>query len=106
MYQFIGWTVGWIPELINVTFYVSDYLIQKIGNDSVNYAYSGDVKVLVQFLENSILKILLNWKCVGGAYMRGCYTLKIIKYVYFITLVIFIYEIRGTHLILPQPTQF
>ena len=38
--------------------------------------------------------------------MRGCYILKITKYAYFIMLVIFVYFMRGTHSILPKPTQF
>ena len=50
-------------------FILATFLFQKIGNDSVNGAEPGDI----QFLGNSILKILQNfWKCVGGAYMRGC----------------------------------
>ena len=37
------------------------FLFQKIGNDSVNLADSGDIQFLVQFPGNSILKILLNF---------------------------------------------
>ena len=34
---------------------------QKIGNDSVNQAGSGDIKILVQFPGNLILKIPLRF---------------------------------------------
>ena len=75
---------------------------KKIGSDSVNQADSGDIKILVQFPGNSILKFFTNfWKCVGGAHMRGCWTLKITQCVYPITTVIFIFTTKGTYLILP-----
>ena len=78
------------------------YLFQKVVTDSVNHADSGDIKVFVQFPGNSISKILQNfWKCVGGAYMRGCSILKITKNVSFITLDISICEIRGIYLTSP-----
>ena len=83
------------------------FLIQKVGTNSVIYADSGDIKILVQFPGNSILKILQNfWKCVGGVYMRGCLILKITQSVQLFTLIIFIYKIRCIHLISWQPTQF
>ena len=45
------------------------FLIQKVGTNSVIYADSGDIKILVQFPGNSILKIFENaWVasiCVG-----------------------------------------
>ena len=37
------------------------FLIGKVGNNSVIYADSGDIKILVQFPGNSILKILQNF---------------------------------------------
>ena len=83
------------------------FLIQKVGTNSVIYANSGDIKILVQFPGNSILKILQNfWKCVGGVYMRGYLILKITQSVQLFTLINFIYKIRGIHLISCQPTQF
>ena len=83
------------------------FLIQKVGTNSVIYADSGDIKILVQFPGNSILKILQNfWKCVGGVYMRGCLILKTTQSVQLFTLIIFIYKIRCIHLISWQPTQF
>ena len=52
----------------NNFFVWATFLFQKIGNDSVNRADSGDIQFLVQFPGNSIFKILQNfWKCVGGA---------------------------------------
>ena len=54
------------------------FLIQKVWTNSVIYADSGDIKILVQFPGNSILRILHNfWKCVVGVYMRGFLVLKI-----------------------------
>ena len=62
----------------NYFFVWATFLFQKIGNDSMNRADSGDIQLLVQFPGNSIFKILQNfWKCVGGSYMRGCSILKI-----------------------------
>ena len=86
---------------------MSDSLIQKIRIDSVIHADSGDVKTLVQFSGNPILEILLNfWNCVGGTHMRGYFILKITEDVNLITVAIFVYKMRGTYLILAQPTQF
>ena len=38
--------------------------------------------------------------------MRGYLILKINEYVKLITVVIFVYKMRGTYLIMAQPTQF
>ena len=38
-----------------------EYLFQKIGSDSVNHAISWDIKVLVQFPGNSIVKFFTNF---------------------------------------------
>ena len=64
--------LGWIPGLkIGMIFCMRffekfEVLLQKIANDSVNHAVSWDIKVLVQFPGNSILKFITNfWKCVG-----------------------------------------
>ena len=47
---------------------------QKTATDSVNHADSGDIKILVQFPGNSILKFWVKfWNCVGGTHMRGCF---------------------------------
>ena len=82
------------------------FLIQKVWTDSVIYVDSGDIKILVQYPGNLILKILQNfWKCVGGVYTRGCLILKITQNVRLFTLINFIYNIRGIHLISCQPTQ-
>ena len=35
------------------------FLFEKLGTDSVNYADSGDIKILIQFPGNSDLKISL-----------------------------------------------
>ena len=54
--------------------------IQKVETNSVIYADSGDIKILIQFPGNSILKFSTNLgKCVGGANMRGRFILKIIQ---------------------------
>ena len=83
------------------------FLFENFGTDSVNYADSGDIKLLVWFPGSSILKFsIIFWKCVGCAQMRGCNILKIAQCVDLITPVIFIRKIRGTYLILPKPTQF
>ena len=83
------------------------FLIQKIGNDSVNHADSEDTKILVQFPGNPILKFLLNFlNCVGGTHMRGCFIFKIIKRIKLIMLVILVYETKGVYSISCQPTQF
>ena len=37
------------------------FLIQKVGTNSVIYADSGDIKILVPFSGNTILKILQNF---------------------------------------------
>ena len=37
------------------------FLFQKTGTDSVNHADSGDIKVLVSFPGNSILKFFTNF---------------------------------------------
>ena len=37
------------------------FLFQKMGTDSVNHADSGDIKVLVSFPGNSILKFFTNF---------------------------------------------
>ena len=72
-----------------------------------NRTDSGDIKSLVQFSGSQILKILLNfWNCVGGTHMRGYFILKITENENLITVVILKYQMRGTYLILPQPTQF
>ena len=83
------------------------FLFEKLGTDSVNYADSGDIKILVWFPGSSILKFsIIFWKCVGGAQMRGCFILKITENINLITLVIFVYKMRGTYSISSQPTQF
>ena len=83
------------------------FLFEKLGTDSVNYADSGDIKILVWFPGKSILKFaIIFWKCVGGAQMCGCNIIKIAQYFNLITPNIFICKIRGTYLILPKPTQF
>ena len=42
------------------------FLIQKIGTNSVIYAYSGNIKNFVRFPWNTTLKILPRfWNCVG-----------------------------------------
>ena len=77
------------------------FLFEKLGTDSVNYADSGDIKILVWFPGKSILKFaIIFWKCVGGAQMCGCNILKIAQCFILITPVIFICKIRGTYLIL------
>jgi len=101
--------LGWIPGFkIGITsFEWAIFLIQKVGTNSVIQAASLDIKILVQFPGNSILKILQNfWKCVGGVYMRGCLIFKITQRVQLFTPINFISEIRGIHLISWQPTQF
>ena len=45
-------------------------------------------------------------KCVGGGHMRRCPTPKITQYGNLITVVIFIYKLRGTYLISSEFTQF
>ena len=83
------------------------FLFEKLGTDSVNYADSRDIKILIWFPGKSILKFaIIFWKCVGGAQMCGWNILKIAQCVNLITPVIFICKIRGTYLILPKPTQF
>ena len=78
------------------------FLIEKLGTDSVNYADSGNIKILVWFPGKSILKFaIIFWKCVGGAQMCGCNILKIAQCFNLITPNIFICKIRGTYLILP-----
>ena len=80
------------------------FLFERLGTDSVNYADSEDIKLLVWFPGSSILKFsIIFWKCVGCAQMRGCNILKIGQCVDLITPVIFIRKIRGTYLILPKP---
>ena len=50
----------------------------KFGNESVDHADSEDIKILVQFPGNSILKFLLPFrKCVGCVNMRGRFRIKI-----------------------------
>ena len=74
-------------------FLISFFLVQKIEYDSVNLSDSGNIRFLVRFPGNSILKILQNfWKCVGGVYMRGCLVLKITQSVQLFTLINFIYK--------------
>ena len=91
----------------NNFFVWATFLFQKIENDSVNRADSGDIQFLVQFPGNWILKSLQNfWKCVGGAYRRRCFFLKITQGVQLFTLISFIHKIKGIHLISCQPTQF
>ena len=75
--------LGWIPGL---------------GIDTFFYADFGGNNFFIQFPENSILPIF--WNCVG------CFILKTTQCVNPFTLVIFIYERRGTYLISRQPTQF
>ena len=83
------------------------FIFEKLGTDSVNYADSRDIKILIWFPGKSILKFaIIFWKCVGGAQMCGWNILKIAQCVNLITPVIFICKIRGTYLILPKPTQF
>jgi len=54
------------------------FLFSKNGNESVNHADSGYIKLFVQFPGNSILKISLRfWNCVGCIDMRGRFILKI-----------------------------
>ena len=78
------------------------FLFEKLGTDSVNYADSGDIKILVWFPGSSILKFsIIFWKCVGGAQMRRCNMLRIAQCVNLITPVIFTCKITGTYLILP-----
>ena len=77
-----------------------------IESDSVNRADSGDIKLLVQFLGNTILKFSLRFRnCVECVNMRGYFILKTTQYVQLFMLAILIYETRGTHLISRQPTQ-
>ena len=77
---------------------MEDFLFQKIGTDSVIYADSGDIKILVRFHENPTLFFFeIFWKCVGGTDMRGCFPLKIAKWVYLFMLVILVYTIRGIY---------
>ena len=62
----------------NNFFVWATFLFQKIGNDSVNRADSGDFQFLVQLPGNSILEFSTNfWKCVGSAYLRGRFRVKI-----------------------------
>ena len=50
------------------------FLLRKIGTDSVNYADSGDIKILIQLPGNSILEFSSNfWNCVGATLMRRCF---------------------------------
>ena len=80
---------------------------RKTEIDSVHQADSGDIKILVQFPGNPILKFLLNFlNYVGGTHMRGCFKLKITQSLYLITLVILTRKIKGNYLISPSPTQF
>ena len=91
----------------NNFFVWATFLFQNIENGSVNRADSGDIQFLVQFPGNWILKSLQNfWKCVGGAYRRRCFNLKITQGVQLFTLISFIHKIKGIHFILCQPTQF
>ena len=53
------------------------FLFLKIGNESVNHADSGDIKIFVQFPENSILKFSKNfWNRVDGTNLRGRFWVK------------------------------
>ena len=76
-------------------FIVTSFLYRNIESDSVDHAESGDIKILIKFLGNSLLKFLLNiWNLyVGCSHMRGVFTIKIIQYVNCFKLVIFIYHI-------------
>ena len=101
--------LGWIPGLkIGITFLCQRFFhFKKTESDSVNQADSGDIKILVQFPGNPILKFLLNFLYyVGGTHMRGCFKLKITQWLYLITLVILTRKIKGNYLISPSPTQF
>ena len=90
----VNWCLGWIPGL-------------KIATDSVYQADSRDIKILVQTPKKSILKFLFGfWNCVGFVHMRRRIIHKIIKWVHLFTVVILIYLMRGSYLILRQPTQF
>ena len=83
------------------------FLFQKSGTDLVNCADSRDIKLLVQFPGNSILRFLSNFQnCVGDTRMRGCFILKITDCVNIMIAVNLICENKETPLILPQPTQF
>ena len=80
---------------------IAIFIFQKTGNDLVSNADSGDIKIMVQFPGNPILKFFLQFSnCVGGTYMRGCFILKINQCVYLIMRIILIYKINDTYLIL------
>ena len=48
-----------------------------ISKDSVFYAESNDIKLLVRFHENAILEFLSKFIIVGGTHMRGWFVTKI-----------------------------
>ena len=83
------------------------FLFSKSGNESVNRADSGNIKIFLQFPGNCILKYFFKFQnCVGGVHMRGRFTPKITFNVSLITPVIFICNIGGIGSNLPKPTQF
>ena len=59
-----GWLIGRLNSGIenrNNFFAWAIFLIQKVGTDSVIYADSGDIKILVEFPGNSIFEIVQNF---------------------------------------------
>ena len=64
-------------------------------------ADSGDIKILVRFPGDPILKFLFEVRnCVGGANMRGWFTPKITSCVNLFTAVIFVFTLSCAYLIL------
>ena len=65
--------VGWIQGIgIGITFYVRDFIFLKTATYSVNHADSEDIRILVQFPGNSILKFWVKfWNCVGVSFPKS-----------------------------------
>jgi len=60
----VGLNSGIRKNFLYDSYNMSYFFILKIGSDRVNFAGSEDFKRLVQFPENSILKLSTNF-CVG-----------------------------------------
>ena len=73
------------------------------GIKNRNYFFAWAIFLIQKIGTNAVINF---WKCVGGVYMRGCLILQITQSVQLVTLINFIYKIRGVHLIPCQPTQF